>query len=221
MNFLFFNLVSTIENIAAIILLLSIFKYRVLDYFPQTILSGLILSLISHTMRFEFNDSNWVPFVSIITLFLFIWIAFRVALFYALIISVVGYVAYSLIQAILVFILHSLGYLSLETAQQPYALQAYIMQLITSIVAFSISYLLTRKNYGFNWVPYSSTAKFKLTRDNVILIIVTIISVIVVGLVFYLFLSGYLHVFAIFVLFFIVLALLFYLARKQEEKYYD
>jgi hypothetical protein len=221
MNFLLFNLFSSFENIAIIVLTLSIFKYRVLDFIPQILLTSLIMSLISHTMRFEFDNSQFVFFILIITLFIFVWLAFRVSYFYALIISVIGIFTYGLLQAILIYVLEFMGLLSMEVAQRPYSKLGYIMQFVTSIFALCISYLLRQKNYGFNWIPYSRSAKYKLKGSNIVLLMVSIVSVFVIGLVFYLYLSGYLHLFAIFILFFIVLVLLFYLSGKQEGKYYD
>jgi hypothetical protein len=221
MNFFLFNLFSTIEVIAVIILMLSIFKYRVMDYIPQILLTSLTMSLISHTIHFEFENNSVVPIVSIIVLFIFVWLAFRVALLYAMIISVVGYVTYGLLQTVIVYILQFTGLVSLDTALKPYSLLGYLMQLITSIVACLISYQIRKKNFGFNWIPYSSSAKFRLKGDNIILFITVIVSVFVIGLAFFLFLTGYVHLIANFILIFIVLALLFYLASKQEGKYYD
>jgi hypothetical protein len=220
-NFLLFNFFSTLENIGIIVLLLSIFKYRVFDYTPQILLTSLIMSMISHTMRFEFNHSNFVPLMIIFSLFLFIWIAFRVSFYYALIITVVGFIASSLLQAILLYSLQFIGVLSLKTVEIPYSLEGYMLQATTVLVSFFISFVLRRKNIGFNWVPYSRTAKFTLKGDNIILFIVTITSVFAIGLLFYLYLSGDLKIVAISILFLILLTLLFYLSGKQEEKYYD
>jgi hypothetical protein len=221
MGFISFNFFSTVENIATITLLLSIFKYRVLDYIPQMLLASLVMSLISHTMRFEFANSSFVPVIMIFTLFLFIWISFKVAPLYALIITIVGYVVYGLLQTMIFFGLQSLGLLTQEMVEKEYSYEGYLLQFITFIAAYIISNLLRKNNYGFNWVPYNKSAKFKLIGDNLLFFVTVVISVFIIGLVFYLFLSGYLHLLANFVLIFFVLALLFYLSRKQEIKYYD
>jgi hypothetical protein len=221
MNFILFNTFSTLENIGIILIMLSLFKYRVLDYLPQILLTSSILSLISHTMRFELSNSNLVPFIVILTLFLFVWIAFRVSVFYALIITIVGFIASALLQLILLFIIELTELTTLNAIETPYSIEGYSIQFMTSILAFLLSFLLRRKNYGFNWVPYSKTAKFKLKGDNIILFLVTIVSVFTIGLLFYLYLSGYIHLLAIFVLFSVLMFLLFYLSGKKEEKYYD
>jgi hypothetical protein len=221
MNFFLFNLFSTIENAAAIILLLAIFKYRITDYYPQIILTSLTMSIISHSMRFQLDFNSWVPLITIITIVFFIWITFKVSFLYALIISVVGFVAYGLLQTILLSLLSLTGIVDGASVEISYSLEGYILQVFSSITACLISYFIRQKNYGFNWVPYNSTAKFKLKGDNLLLFIVAIISIFVMGLMFFLYLKGYLHLFANLILIFIVLILLFYLARRQETKYYD
>jgi hypothetical protein len=221
MNFILFNLFSTVELFAAITLMLCIFKYRMTDYIPQIILTSLVISLISHTMRFELNSESWVPLVSLLTLFYFIWMLFRVSIIYAFIISFVGYLAYGVIQVVFLFSLQFFGYFSLDLALEPYSHITYVLQLITSILALSVAYLLRRKNYGFNWVPYSKKAKFDLKGGNFFFFIVVFISVIAVGLLFHWYLAGYINLLANFILFFVVLAVLFYLAGRKEEKYYD
>lgn len=214
MDFIMFNLISMFENVAAFCLMFALFRFRVKEYFIHILFAAFLMSQLSYYMRTVFELGNIVPFMSMIMMFLMMWLLFRVQVYYAGIMSLVTYIAFSSIQAMLVLAQLSTGMLE---AIEPFSTAAYINQLITALLSFIVSWFLFRRRLGFTFVPFSESSPLRIKGENLWYIFLIIFISIFTGLNYYWFFIKVDHILLVSVMFLISLCLLLYLSLRKER----
>jgi len=183
-DFIYFTLRSSLEYIAIIALMFTLFKieYKHMKY--QIGFVCLILSYVSYTTRLE-GLTSISPMVQLVLLILFVWLLFQIQVFYAALISIVGYHVYGGIQSILAIIMEFLGALSLDNPNLM-ALPFTILAVLSSVSVLLISYIIKKNNWGFTFVPHSPHRKVKLGKDkNRVVLIVILFGIVLFGISYY------------------------------------
>lgn len=210
MNVLLFLVFSTLEWFSLIILSFTLFKFEVRWYRGQIIFSSFLLSLLSYIL-FEVLDLTAIAsLLQPPIVFLFFWQIFRVALFYAGLMAINGYLAYVVVNA-LIFTIFRLFDIMLV----PGTSHMYEAQSISACIALVIAWLVQKYRIGFTFVPHGDRANVKLVGINLRLFLFTIIGYLVISSLNYLyFLGDYTFLFLLVAL--IALALLQYWVFRRE-----
>jgi hypothetical protein len=216
MDFIWFNFFSTIEVVGMFCLMLALFRFRIKEYIFHMIFASFLLSQTSYYMREHFELANYVPIVFVIFTFLFVWLMFRVQLFYAAVMAVTGYIALIILQGAIIFIGISLNLFQLDDIGPTWL--GYILQLITFLTSLFISWLLIRKRIGFTFVPFSETLQVKFRGENIFFLIIVLIGIIVAGIYLYWGLKSFYSFLFVILLLVCYFSSLVYLAIRREKQ---
>ncbi|AGA57485.1 Putative uncharacterized protein [Thermobacillus xylanilyticus] len=205
--FLFF---SSLEWLALMVLTFAIFKFQLPGYWGRLLLSSFMLSLLSYMVLIELKLGVVASLIQVPIIFICFWQFFRIPVFYAGLMVVNGYVSYILIQAIIISVFQLTGIVI-----APNVPEGFIVQILTSCIAFLLAWLLIRTNWGFTFVPDTDRVKVKWTKLNVRLLVMSIAGYAVLATCSYLFFSGYTPVLVL-ILGTVVFGFLQYLVFKRE-----
>lgn len=182
LDFVLYMLFSVLESSALFYIAFKIFK---LDIYPKEIVfAGLIMAFISYTLRNNYGLSKTDVFLQYTLTFLFIWLLFRIHIFFAVIVTGVAYQAYMLIQSVLYLFMNSTGIYELQFPS--ISIGIYILQILTSATAFIVAYNIGVRRKGFDFIPDKPEGRVTISKSDKILFALCIPSVLVVILMLYL-----------------------------------
>lgn len=214
MNTPLFLVFSIIEWSALIILSFSLFMFQIRDSVVTIIFSSILLSLLSFVLR-KVSDLTMVSmFVQLITLFLIFWLMVRIPAIYAGIMATSGYVAYVFIQTLILLVINLITTISLDEIFTIDYMQ-YLIALFTTLVSFSICWLIIRLRFGFTFVPDHSIVKISFW-EYIRFLFVIILGTLALGI--YLFSAEHGFLQWVFMAMAVVLGLLLYLLFKKEAE---
>jgi len=174
-DFLFFMGFSILETSAIYYLIFRIFKIDIMV--PEMLFSGLLMAFISYELRVVHQLVQVDLIVQVNLAFLFMWLLFRIHVFYAVILTGLSYLAYFMIQAIWYIIMDSLG-LFYRILDFPMELSTYLLQTISATCAFLIGWTIYAKRRGFDYIPDKPRGFVTITGKDKILLALTVVSVI-------------------------------------------
>jgi len=181
LDFFLFMFFSVLETSSLFYLAFKIFKIDL--YAKEIVFASLIMGFISYVIRFDYGLTGLDVFIQYILIFCFLWLLFRIHIFYAVIMTGTAYQAYMVIQTFLYLLGKSMGLYSLSF---PFVtLAMYGLQLLTVVIISSIAYYIGRKRKGFDFIPDKTDAPIYAGRQEKILFALAFPSIIVVFLMVY------------------------------------
>lgn len=213
-NFLVFTIVSSVEYVAIFALMFSLFRIDYRGYMPHIIFVCISLSYLSFTIR-EDSLAFYAPFIQMLSLITLMWLLFRIQIFYASIISVIGYFLYGIIQ----LTIYSIASMFRPDIKQ-FTVEMQIVALISGLIAFFLSNIVYRKNWGFSFVPHSEDRRVNYRqKENMLLLFALLLSFI--GLMstysFTVILDTPTSFISTLVFLILSVAILIYVSRKKDE----
>lgn len=216
MEFVWFNLFSTLESIGMFILLLTLFRFDIREYFIHTIFASFILSQMSFFLRTVYDFGNIVPLLYVLYMFLFIWLMFQIPVLYAAIMAIIGYITFFLLQGVFIFIVLIFDLFPLEEIA-PFTLLAYIVQTISFGLSLFISWILGRIRFGFTFIPNKNLI-IQTKSENTILLVTSLISIIILLINYNWSLNSAGHLIFTVILFLVLFLSILYVAVHREMK---
>ncbi|GIO03436.1 hypothetical protein J5TS2_41040 [Brevibacillus halotolerans] len=153
---------SLIEFFAIFALIFGLFRINIIEYLPETIFSGSLMTFISYWIRDVNNIELAAPFIQIGLLIIIMWVIFRYHLFWSAFISVTGYVTYGIIQAIFVLLFNSIFMVDITNHDT----LKYVLQISTGCFSFILFWGFYHFNVGFNFVPHGRSVSIKLSKTS-------------------------------------------------------
>lgn len=182
LDFVLFILFSVLESTALFFLAFRIFK---IDLYPKEIVfAGVIMAFFSYNLRYNLALSNIDVFLQYTLVFLFIWLLFRIHVFYAVIMTGMAYQAYMLIQSLIYLFMNITGLFQLRFPSL--SAGSYLMQLLTVSVTAFVAHYIGKKRKGFDFVPDKPNGKIDISIRDKILFALSVPSVLLVILMLYL-----------------------------------
>ncbi|MDF2662784.1 MAG: hypothetical protein K0Q94_5575 [Paenibacillus sp.] len=174
MHVILFLSFSSLEWLALVVLMFTMFRFQLRDYAGQLLFTAFLLSLFSyvvfHTLQIKLAFTLLQPPV----VFLFLWQIYRIQPFYAGLMTTYGYLAYLLVQKSVLFGLYRLG---LSPAEVLYVTwKGTAVQCATAAIAFLAAYLFGKYRLGYTFVPDSVFAPVHWNRLNVTLLVLSLIG---------------------------------------------
>jgi hypothetical protein len=182
MEFILFMLFSTLETAAMYYLMFRIYKFDI--YALSIFFTSLIASYISYTLRVHYQLPGVDMLVQILLMTAFVWLLFRVPLFYAALMTGTAYISYILIQLAYYLALNTSGLIA--TVPQLDAAGTYLMQSLSLLTAWWIGWIVHRRGKGFSFVPHNPNEKVVLDRRSMILLYLYVPALLCAGLLYYL-----------------------------------
>ncbi|WP_310550170.1 hypothetical protein [Paenibacillus glufosinatiresistens] len=181
-EFVLFMVFSILEIYAMFALAFSVFK---IDLYPfEMIFAGFIMGFFSYILRY---DHGWVQvdiIVQYVLVFAFLWMLFKIHIFYAAVMTGFAYQAYTSIQTVFYFLMSKLGLLSVKFPSVS-DLNTYILQVSTATVALLIAWYIRKKRIGFDFIPDKQTGKVEMETREVLLVSLNIPSFAIILLTVY------------------------------------
>ncbi len=218
LNFTLFMILSVAEVVANVILMFTIFRIPKKHYLMHAVFMGIVMSYISHNVRNIEELTSFAIIIQVTLQFLFVWLMYRIQVFYSLIISILSYFIYGIVQLLLIFLLNAVGIIEMDQLSTNIYI-GYCLQLLTVILVIIISEVLERKQIGFNFVPHSEFAPIELSKGNILFTVVIVLCVVAFQMLYYFsvkhnFLEGFIEWLIISI---ILAVVLIFLAIKKEK----
>lgn len=172
-----------LENYAMFYLIFKLFK---IDLFPkEMIFASLIMSFISYVLRTVYELPQVDVVVQVLLMFSFIWLLFKIHVFYAIILTGMAYQAYMLIQTLYYFIMDNAGLFDGGNIPYILSINTFVLQALSATTAIGTGYFLSAKRKGFDFVPDKPNGKIAVKTWEKVLLILNIPSVLIVLLTMY------------------------------------
>lgn len=156
-----FLLFSIIEGIGLLILMLSFYRLKATDHIWPAMFMIIIMSLQSYVVRNELELSYIVPIINLVLFVLLLATVWRVPIVWSAIVSITGYLAFGLIQTIIVVLMFG----SVEAAES-IRIKGYILQTVTGLTTTLLGYLLFKFGLGFSF----NFDRLRLNKERLIVV---------------------------------------------------
>jgi hypothetical protein len=174
-----------------------------------------VMAQSSYLMRFMFHLDSITPIIMLLWFVVFFWRLFRIHPFYALLMTVTGYLGYLVIQSSLLFIL-----------QIPFTLDEIVgsllniklVQVTSSTVTLLIAYWLMERRIGFSFVPDRLDEKVEMSGLNLLLLLISIVACLFISGVAYIFINVNFLFSTLVTIFFLTILIILNFAFKKEMK---
>ncbi|MEC0170740.1 hypothetical protein [Paenibacillus graminis] len=176
LEFVLFMVFSVLETYAMFYLAFKVFKIDM--YFKEIIFASLLMGFISYVLRFNYGLIQTDVVVQYLLTFFFLWLVFRIHIFYAAIMNGLTYLSYMLIQSTCYLVLSITGMYSLK---YPFiSVGVYLLQVISATSAILIGLFIGKRRVGFDFVPDKQNEKVKIRLREVKIFALSIPSVFIV-----------------------------------------
>lgn len=175
---------SILEVVALFVFMFTIFRFKIRYYFNEIIFISAAVSLVSYYLRFFEKMFSIVPIILLVLIVVSLWIVFKISPFYSAIMGISSYIGYSVVQAILLWVMQSTGILTLEQLKENGLHTGQLLQIVSIALTILLALLLTKLRLWFTFIPVSNSIRIKVNMNNVITLIAVCISVIVIGSIF-------------------------------------
>jgi hypothetical protein len=174
---------SVLETCAMFYLMFRMFKIDLM--FKEMLFASIIMAFVSYTLRAVYEIPVLDVPLQLILMLAFVWMLFRVHLFYATIMTGMVYQAYFLIQTVFYYLLNILGEFN-NSLPVVTNISTYLLQFISVISACLIGLFVSRKRKGFDFVPDKPKGRLFLKKKDWVLLALSIPSFSVVSFTIFL-----------------------------------
>ncbi len=213
---------STLENISIVVLSLALFRIPFKYSASKVLIISFVLSIVSLFQRDYLHLDEFVTvslMIAYVILFRFI---FNFPIFYALLVSITGYLIYGAIQTLMVVAGTSMG---LTTPHDiTYSLvDGSVLQFVSTSATLLLTLWMQRKKIGFMFVIKRLTIKHIFNSFNLILSFIILLAITTAQLVIISFIDNFSMIFALVALMLVLFIGLAITYRKNKndikEKY--
>ncbi|MEK4327495.1 hypothetical protein MKX70_16865 [Paenibacillus sp. FSL R7-0312] len=210
LDFVLFIILSVLESSALFYLGFKLFKIDL--YSKEIIFAGIIMAFFSYVLRYDYQLAELDVLVQYTLIICFLWLLFRIHIFYAFIMTAIAYQSYLLIQSLLYLIIDYTGMYGLK--YPTISTGIYLLQILTATITFIIANYVGKKRKGFDFIPDKPDEKITIGKREKMMFILTIPSIIFAMLM--LFFAE--HLFRFFFIIPLIYALLLFGYLYQSDK---
>lgn len=215
MLFAKFILASTIEFMSFFVFTMTLFRFSIKENILRFAIVSFILAFVSNTLQVESLQSA----SALINVFLFIFlttIILRVRLLHSMIMVVISFVVFSLVQWLLVNITLRFNVFS---EVRSYTDNGFLLQLATAVMLGIISLFIRMSNGGFSYIESNSRFFKQSLKGNKLFYLFLLLAIIVIVLVNVSYLSSvYLpyYVYIVTITILVILVILIYFSIRKD-----
>ncbi|MBT2759908.1 hypothetical protein [Paenibacillus sp. ISL-20] len=174
-------LASCLEGVAFFVIAFGLFRIRIAEYIKEVIITIVVVSLGTFLLSDHQLVAQFIPFINLITLIIFLIFFFRVSVPHTILIVVSGYIACMILQWGLIKVIDLVAGVNLMDIQNSISLRTFV-QILNSTLIIIISMILRKFSLWFTFVPYSTSINFKMTKHNLTLLLVATTILFVFGM---------------------------------------
>jgi hypothetical protein len=169
MKEILFVVFSALETWSIFAISLTLFRFNILKYNLQIVPLSVLMALLNYAIWHEANLGSWIPVIGLVLFTLFIFYTLRISLIGSLIVALTGYGTIILIQTAFLYGLQLIGITTVAEVQSGGS-GYYILSAVSSCAVLLLSWVLYRLGYGFSF----SLHHFKVQRENMLILVITI-----------------------------------------------
>jgi hypothetical protein len=174
---------SFLETLAMLYLMFCIFK---IEFLPiHMTFASIIMAFASHVIRTVYLLPDLDVLIQMLLMFCFVWLLFRIHIFYATIMTGMAYQAYMFIQTTYYYIMDSLGAFN-DNLPSVFAYSTNILQTVSAFTAFVLGWWIYKKRKGFDFVPDRPRGHLTLKKRDTILFILNVPAFVIITFTMYL-----------------------------------
>ncbi|MDT3427499.1 hypothetical protein J2Z22_003062 [Paenibacillus forsythiae] len=176
-EFVLFMLFSILETCALLFLAFKTFK---IDIFPiEMVFASIVSGFFSYVLRHEYGLIDLDVLIQFVLMFCFIWLLFRIHIFYAVIMTSMAYQAYLLIQTFYYLFFEQFNLL-VHLPEFSSNVTAYTLQTLSAFTGFFLGILIGRSRKGFDFIPDKPTGRITVQFREKILFALSIPSILII-----------------------------------------
>jgi hypothetical protein len=214
-------LVGVINASAAVILTFVIFKIPVKGNDKQIAIIGLALGATNFYLKFMIH-LNVAQIVQIIVFLLLITVIRRYPILYSAAVSVIGSIAYSIIDGVVTFSLIKMNLTSMNDLVNN-NMDYITIHIIVTVFYLAVAYILTKYKIGFSFVVIRFSGKYSLSSATFVWAAVLVLAVFILQVssqnFVFLSVNSYMLIFAILVLFMSIIYAYFQNKKALKDRY--
>lgn len=172
---------STVEFAALIMLSFSIFRIPVKSNWSKILFSSSILALISLIQRYVVHEEDYAILGSIVCYVVLVMFIHNLPMLYALFVGITGYLAFTIIQILLVFLIEVFRIYDADSLMNSFLLGT-LMQLISALIIFAVVAWMQYRKIGFMFIINRFHIKTLTKGYNAFLSAIIILSMITLEL---------------------------------------
>ncbi|WP_341348026.1 hypothetical protein [Paenibacillus sp. FSL H3-0469] len=182
LDFVLYMVFSILETSAMFYLAFKVFKIDV--FLVEMIFAATLMAFVSFVLRNDYKLILTDVFFQYLLTFCFIWLLFRIHIFYAVSMTGLTYLAYMFIQSSCYLLMKLIG---LYQVGLPYtSIAVYLLQFISATGAITIGTYIGKKKKGFDFVPDKQNVKVKIELREIKILILSAPSLVFVILLVFL-----------------------------------
>lgn len=174
-DFVLYMVFSVIESSAMFYLAFKIFKIDI--FFKEIVFAGCIMGFISYALRHEYGIPDVDQAVQFLLFFLFIWMLFRIHVFYATILAGMTSQLYLAVQTVYYFLMAKIGVFE-STIPYILSIGTFALQTLAATTVITIGWIVGKRRSGFDFVPDTPSGKLQLKPWEKVLFALTLPSII-------------------------------------------
>lgn len=178
--------VNMYETIAMFALMLATFRFSLRAYMTNTLIAAIVMAQTSYLLRFVFHLDSITPLFMLLWFIIFIWMVFRIHMFYVLLMVVTGYLGYLIIQSAILLVLQ-VGFTMEEITGT--LINIKLVQVSGSTITLGCVYMLLKRRIGFSFVPDRMDEKVEIKGLNLVLLLISLIACFFISGVAYIFIN--------------------------------
>lgn len=167
---------GTLEFFSIVVLSFALFRIPIRYNIPKMALVSLVVTLISLFQWFYLGKGDSAMFSIIIAYTFLVSFLFNIQLMFSLVICLLGYIAFGVIQLLLILLITSLNITTSEMLLNS-VLHSSLLQVATAAFIFSIAYWLSVKKLGFVFFRKRITFNQKYRTHNIFLLCILILAI--------------------------------------------
>jgi hypothetical protein len=147
-------ILGMIDLLVVLALLFQFFRWPFFRFWKGLFLIAGLGSFESYLMRLVWELPQWDIAVQGVTLLLGLWRLTKVRLHQALTLTVIGYLAFTTIQGLLIKALEAVGLIRMEIIFANIGMEVFFLQVVCQLTGFAVAYTLYKLRWGFSYVTF-------------------------------------------------------------------
>lgn len=176
LEFVLYMVFSVIETFAMFFLAFRVFKIDL--YIVEIFFASIIMGFISYVLRYNYGLMMTDIVIQYLLTFFFMWLLFKIHVFYASTMTGLAYLSYMLIQSVCYLLMNLTGLYSLQYPFQ--TVGVYLLQTISATITILIAIYISKRRKGFDFVPDKQNDRIILRSREIILFLLSVPSLFVV-----------------------------------------
>jgi len=191
MSYVPFIIGSTVEAFSVFLFMLTVFRFRIdRRAIVTTLIVAFLFSQVSYFTRLNPEIGGASTYIQIALYVIVTCLVFRVSFFYSAVMNFAGFIGLLVVQGLTIIVVGSVNGVSMDIVTSD-AWVGMAVQLLGAFILLITARLVTRLNWGFDFIPSSPRTRVQLRGTNAILLALILFAISAFAVILFLFRNEY------------------------------